>query len=397
MKLFEYVAVGPGGEHLHGHATSSDEDSLDHQLLERGLVLTRAKEVSSKNGGGATRLSRSQVLHMTHQLAFLVKAGVPLVQGLVGVAERMPAGGPRELVREMADRIQSGGTLSEAMDANPKAFPRILRSSIAAGEASGALDTVLVRVAKHLAWSGGVRATTLQALVYPTILFGAIIGLIGILLWFLLPRILSILPTDSMVLPLPTRIVKGISDWGITHAPLLVAASVLSICAVVVARRSRGGRHLLDSFLLRLPGFGPLVRKIATTKFAATTSVLHQAGCDAYGTLDIASRTAGNRVLEQSYLRAAEGVRAGEMLSDALGKEPHVDPLLIQMVAVGEGTGDLCSALDNLVQFYDEEVPREVKRFLSILEPSLLIFAGAVVAFVLLAAILPMFEVYGSL
>ena len=397
MKSFEYVAIGADGQTVRGSLFASGEDELDASLEARGLVLTRARELDAKRRVGAARLTRAQLLHMTHQLAFLVHAGVPLVQGLRSVAERMPKGPPQNLVEDMARFIEGGGTLSEAMEQHPAAFPRLMRASVRAGEASGSLDAVLVRIAAHMGWAGRVRATTMQALVYPAILCAAILGLIAILLWFLLPRILTLLPSGEGALPLPTRIVKGISDWGVVHAVPLGFGLVLLVGAFVLARRDPRGRLVLDTIVLRMPGFGSIAAKLSTTKFAATTSVLYRAGCDAFRTLDIASATTDNAALETTFARAADRVRGGALLSEALEKERDIDPLLVQMISVGESTGDLSGALDALVEFYDDEVPRAVKRFLSMLEPAILLGAGAVVAFVLLAAILPIFEVYGSL
>jgi type II secretory pathway component PulF len=370
---------------------------LDRDLEGQGLVVTSARVVSSERRARSLRIPRDDLIALTTQLATVSGAGVRIVEGLTGIGERLASPKGRRLVEELVTALRSGASLSEAMDRHPASFPEVYRASVRAGEASGAIDTVLARLARYLEWVRGMRATTVQALIYPAILFVALFGLVLVLLYFVLPRIIGLFPGGRDQLPAQTRLVLSVSDFLTGNwMPLSAGAIALSVLAAVALRRP-GGRAAVARALMRLPKVGAIARKLATSKFASTASILHQAGCDVFTVLGVAGETCGNAAMAAAFERASAGVRRGLTITQALDREGTVDPLLVQMVGVGEQTGDLDGCLSRLVEYYDEEVPRAVKRFLSFLEPAMLVAAGAVVAFILMAAILPIFDLYETL
>ena len=397
MKAFEYVAAKSTGELISGLGWASTEAELDRQLEGRGLVLTRARVSADGGRTRPSRLKRDELIQFTNQLATVTGAGIPLVEALAGIRQRASSQDARRLIGEMVTGLQAGQSLSKVMNAYPRAFPDVYRASVVAGEASGALDRVLRRLSAHLEWLRGMRATTVQALIYPTLLLAAIGILITILLTFVLPRIIALFPAGSDALPRETRVVMGVSDFLVSNALGLGVGLGALTAGLFVALRRPGGKLVLDGVLLRLPRLGSIVRQLSTSKFASTAGILHEAGCDVFTVLETASSTCGNAAMAECFGRATERVRRGETISQALEKEPQIDSLLVQMVAVGEKTGALDECLERVVSHYDEEVPRTVKRFLSFLEPSLLVVAGGVVAFILLAALLPIFELYESM
>jgi general secretion pathway protein F len=270
----------------------------------------------------------------------------------------------------------------------------LVRSSIRAGEASGALDRVLERLTKYLEWERGMRATAVQALIYPAILMTSVFGLVLVLLYWVLPRILKVFPGGRAKLPMETRFVLAISDFLRDNTlTLALTAFALGSTLAWLARKPEF-RCFVHGRLLAVPKLGLLVREIATSRFASTASTLQSAGCDVFTVLDISGRTCGNAALESAFRRASAAVRRGTTISEGLESERDVDPMLKQMIAVGEKSGELEQCLVRLVAHYDEEVPRAVKRFLSILEPALLFVSAGVVALILLAALLPIFELY---
>jgi type II secretory pathway component PulF len=246
-------------------------------------------------------------------------------------------------------------------------------------------------------WVRGMRATTLQALIYPAMLMLAVLGLFGILLFFLLPRIVTLFPGGAQDLPAQTRFVLGLSNAMRAHVVLLVLGLAAAAGTALWCLRSRRGRAVLDRAVLSLPILGKVARSIATSKFASTAAILQNAGCDIFTVLEVSANASGNAAMAGALLRARERVRGGSALSQALDAEPLVDRLLLQLVAVGEKSGDLDRCLERVAAHYDQEIPRSVKRMLSLFEPTLLMFAGVVVAFILLAALLPMFEVMESM
>lgn len=397
MRAFDYVAVDGGGRAVSGVAWADDELELDSRLDGQGLVLTRARTVADGKRARPIALKTPELVLLTTQLATVTAAGVPLLEGLEGIRARVPSRRVRRLLEELSTALAAGQPLSAILERYPRAFPPVYRASVVAGEASGALDKVLVRMAAHLEWGRGMRATTFQALVYPTLLACALAGLVAILLFFLLPRVVTLFPAGSADLPGQTRFVLGVSRVLRENAlPFAGASLVLGVAGVLGLRRERG-KALRDRVLLSLPLLGPVARALATSKFASTAATLQAAGCEIFTVLGVAARACGNRAMGAAFTRAEEGVRRGQPLSQALAEEELVDPLLVQLVAVGERSGDLDGCLERVAAHYDVEIPRSVKRMLSLLEPGLLLGAGVIVAFILLAALLPMFQLMESI
>jgi general secretion pathway protein F len=339
-------------------------------------------------------LANDELVALTTQLATVNGAGVPIIDGLESIGKRMRRPRGRQLVEQMIAALHAGQSLSEAMAQHPQTFTPVYRASVEAGEASGALDVVLQRLARYLEWARAMRATAVQALVYPTVLVAAISGLVVLLVTFVLPRIVKLFPAGDVALPLPTRILMAVSDFLAAHwlwlLPLCAGAAV---ALFFVARRPAAMRRW-HGWLLAVPALGGVARQLATARFASTAATLQSAGCDAFTMLTVSAKSCGNRAMEAQFERVTNNVRAGQPISEALGREEGIDPLLVQMVAIGEKSGRLDECLDRVVHYYDEEVPRTVKRFVSIAEPAILLGSGTLVAFILLAAMLPIFQLY---
>lgn len=394
MKTYEYTAVAPNGDRVRSTTRARSEADLDREIEARGLLLAEARVVSGEGRKVDGRMTSSELLSFTTQLATVSGAGVPLVDGLRSIGARLEKPRSRELVADMVAGLSAGESLSDVMSRHPRAFPPVYRSSVVAGEAAGSLDTVLERLAKYLEWSRTMRATATHALIYPTILLGAITGLIVILLYFVLPRILKLFPGGAGDLPTETRIVLLASNFLRDNVLILSVVATAGTFAFFSWLRTPRGRLTFDGLLLRVPKLGAVQAQIATSRFASTAAILQAAGCDVFTVLNVAARACGNSAMEQAFGRATDSVRRGSTITDGLDREPRVDPLLKQMVGVGEKSGELDSCLERLVRYYDEEIPRTVKRFLAVVEPLMLILAGAIVAFILLAALMPIFRLY---
>ncbi len=393
--MLEYTAVDSAGVIVRGKLVSAGELELDRELERRGLLLREAREVDARASARAHALRSEQLISFTTQLSTLVSAGVPLVEGLASIGRRLEGEAARATVEELVGELESGEHFSGALEKHPGTFPPIYRASVKAGELTGALDVVLLRLAKHLEWVRSVQGAIVQALIYPAIVCAAVLGLIVILLTFVLPRIVQLFPGGRESMPLPTRIVLGASDFLCAHGILLGVLAAGTIALAVWGLRQPLGRRWLHVLLLRVPG--PLLRKIATSRFASTAAVLHGAGCDVLTTLDTAARTCGNAVLEESFARAVSNVRRGATIGESFEQERELDPLLKQLVGVGEKSGKLDDCLQRLVAHYDEEIPRAVKSTLALLEPAMLVGAGLVVGFIVFAAVTPIFKMYENL
>jgi len=397
VKTFEYTAADPKGRKVTGTQLASDASALADELERRGLVLTDSRAVTGRARTGSRHLAGDDLISLTNQLATVTGAGIPIIEGLQGIGARLSRPAGRELVDEMVAGLTAGESLSSVMVPFPRTFSTVYRASVRAGETSGALDRVLEGLARHLEWGRAIRGTTIQTLIYPAILMLAVFGLILILLLHVLPRLLSLFPTDRLELPWQTQVVLGVSNLLRDHPVAFGVLGAAVVGLVVILLKSRRARATFDGVLLRIPRLGRVVGQLALARFASTASTLHASGCDVFAVLEISAETCGNAVYEAAFHRVIERVRRGESISRALEKEPRIDPLLVQMVDVGERAGALDTSLAKLASYYDEEVPRTVKKFLALLEPTLLLGAGVIVAFILMAAILPLFQIYENM
>jgi type II secretory pathway component PulF len=397
MNTYQYVAVGPRGDTQVGRQMAESEIALDRELEARGLCLTKAALVSSSRSARSRKLVHEDLISVTTQLAVVAGAGVHVVEGLEGIGARLERPASRAVIEDVVRSLRAGSMLSDAVDKHPRSFPSVYRASLRAAEVSGALDVVLGRVARYLEWTRGIRATTIQALIYPSILFCALSGLVLVLLYFVLPRIIGMFPGGREQLPSETRFVLAISDFLTGNWVALAVLAGAAFAGLTAMRRSERGREVFDRALLAIPKYGRVAQQIAISRFASTASVLQAAGCDVFTVLDVSGSTCGNAAITSAFARASQHVRRGQTITQALERESVVDPLLVQMVSIGEKTGELDMCLAKLVAYYDEEIPRTVKRFLSVLEPAMLLVAGFVVAVILLAALMPIFTLYETI
>lgn len=397
MSTWDFVALEPGGARVLGRARARDELELDRDLEARQLVLLRARPASKRQRERGLRLTREERVRFLTQLGTTLGAGVPLLEGLEGIGGRMQSDAGRRLVADIVACLEVGESLSAAMARHPRAFPSAVVSSVRAGEATGEVPRVLGEVVRHTETAARLRGAAVQAMLYPALLMGAVSGLVVLLLTFLLPRIAALYPvgpSGRVGLPRETQLVLQLSDALIAQGPWLAAALVLGALSLVLGLRQKTTRVRLHRFVLGVPRLGRLAQQIATSRFASTASLLQAAGCDVFSVLKIAGEACGNAAFEDALGRASERVRRGARLSEALDHEPGIDPLLIQMIDVGERSGELGPCLGRVAEHYEAEVPRAVQRFVGVLEPTLLIVSGAVVGFLLLAAMLPLFDLY---
>ena len=393
-KLFEYTARRADGTQVTGREVAAGLEDLDRKLDGDGLLLIRARKVARGPRGSSGKIARPHLIGFTNQLATMLRSGIPLVTGLRHMRTRARSKELSGLIDDLVRDLEAGETFADALDRQHKSFPEVYRASVRAGERSTDLPDVLTRQAAYLQWVREIKGTAAQALVYPAILATAVVGLITILLTFLLPRLVKLYPGGEADLPRETRLVMGISSWIGTYYPVLLGGAVALGISWAVALRIAKSRRFLSRQLMRVPRLGEVLRMISTSRFATTASILHNAGCDMVGTLSMAGATCGSAYLSAAFERTTERVQKGASITESLEREEGMDPLLIQLVAVGETSGDLGGSLRHLAQCYDEEVPRSVKWALSLIEPLVIAVGGAIVLFILIAALLPVVKLY---
>jgi len=399
MPIYAYRARTASGQLAEGTIEVTSEVELARRLDSQGLLLTKVAPVKTRTRTrrGSLHIRRKDIVAFTYNLETVYSAGIPVVQGLDDLAENAGSGQMARVARALADEIRGGAGLAEAMARFPNVFPRVYTSVVQAGESAGEAGPILRRLADYNQWLLETRANVFRALMYPAILLSAVGGLVLLLLTFLVPRMLKVLTRARVELPLPTRILMAASNFltgNIVVIGLVVAGVVVGF---LILRRSPGGRMLLDSAKLRLPLVGTLLRKVCAARFANTFSTLYRAGIGTVESLEIAEQVVGNARVAAALHDARERVVQGETLSAAIRRSGTFPPLVVRMIGLGEQTGTLGDSLDRTAAFYDREIPQTIKTVLSLLEPAMIMLAGAAVAFILLCTFLPIFKMAGAI
>ena len=396
MRTFRYQARDSVGVMIRGQQRAESKEALALDLRSRNLELVRIAEQSHTGRRSGLTLPRKQLPQMLRDLATLDESGVPLLAGLEDIHATEPGGSTSKVAGALMEGLNHGRGLAETMADHPRAFPREVIATTDAGEQSGSLASVLMRLADYLEWKSEVRSQARQALVYPCILLVAILGLVVLMLTFMIPRISDLFDKMSVPLPLPTRTVIGASDFLVTYwLPILGGAIGVLVAILLFARHPRG-KVTLHRWILRAPIVGPILKKISAAQLCSSLSNLFGAGVPLTKALDITAEVVPNRFVGGLARRAQEQVVAGGSLAESLNTHGFLPPLVRRMVNLGETTGTLEESLERVVKVFDREVPGLVKGLVRLIEPLTIVGGGGVVAFMVIAAMLPMFRLIQS-
>jgi type IV pilus assembly protein PilC len=388
----------PGGDIVEGVYIAESEARLRRDLEEKGLYVLALQR---KGGVGALtvpglsgrgRVSRREFLVFNQELATLLKAGMPLVQSLDILRQRVANVTFKSVLDDVYDRVKSGTALSDAFGEHGALFPPVYAASLMAGERSGGLDAVIRRYVSYEKMIGTVRKRTLSALIYPAVLVSMMVALVGLIVFKVVPAFSSFYANFDRELPLSTRIIVAVSTFATTNFLLVLAAIALVVFAVLAWVRQPGQRVRLDRWLLGLPWIGTTARKFSTAQLARTLSTLLGGGIPLVNALEISVRSISNQFLARELDDVRVRVQEGQSFAGALLVRGVFPDVAIKMVEVGEQTGALQEMLTSLAEFYDEDVETEVSRFITLVEPVLLIVMGVVIALVVLALYMPIFE-----
>jgi general secretion pathway protein F len=338
------------------------------------------------------RITPQDLALMTRQLATLVGAGLPLVECLGALVEQVDSPKQKKILSQVRERVVEGGNLADAMKAHPAVFDDLFVSMVRAGEASGALDLVLIRLAEYTERSAALRAKVRSALTYPVFMGLASAAILFFLLSYVVPKVTRIFEETHAQLPTVTVVLLAISGFLSSYWWLIVALAMMAVFAVRVSNRTPSGRLRFDKMTLRVPYFGKVLKKVALARFARTLSTMLLGGIPLLQALDIVKHVVSNVVLSNAIEDGRNSIREGHSVADPLKKSGLFPPLLIHMIAVGEKSGELESMLARAADAYDSEVEASVSALSSVIEPILVIFMGAVVLFIVMAILLPIFE-----
>ena len=400
---FEYRARDRAGLVREGQLEASSAAAVARTLQEKGLVPLRVSErrvtaldKEVKIPGFGKRVKQKEVAVLSRQLATMVNSGLSLVRALTVLQQQTENPVLANVVGEVRARVEQGASLSAALADHPKIFGFLYGSMIQAGEVSGALDETLVRLAETLEGSVRLRSKVRSAMAYPTVVMALVVVVVSAMMLFIVPIFDRLYADLGGVLPFPTQMMIKVSRilgkfwWA---GILLTGAGVFGFRHWIA---TEDGRHAWDRFKLRAPVFGPVMKKVAMSRFARTMSVLSRTGVPVLQALDIVSETAGNALISDALRDVRDSVKRGESLAVPLTRHEVFPPMVTQMMAVGEETGALDTMLTKVSEFYDSEVDAAVSALTSLIEPLLIVVMGVAVGGILICLYLPMFNV-GSL
>jgi general secretion pathway protein F len=400
MSAFEYTALASSGRKTRGLTEADSERHARRQLREQGLVPLTVRAVSApakpggaKSGAGAReKLSTTEVVLFTRLLGALLESGLPLDDTLSAIAKQSADERLRRVVLEVRSRVLEGQGLGDALARFPRAFPEVYLATVRAGEQTRLLPIVLQRVADYLERRQEVQQKVRLAMIYPGVLTGVSLLVVTGLLSFVVPEIVKVFEHSAQRLPAITVALLAVSDAFKSHG-LLVFGLLAGVGAATSALLRRPGPRLaLHRTLLKLPVLGEFYRQNDAGRFARTLGILLDSGLGMLDALDIASKSVVNRVLRDELDQAAARVREGESLAGALARAPHLPPLLVHLAASGESAGELPKMLETAANSSERAVQLRLAVGLNLLEPALILTMGLVVLLIVLAILLPIFE-----
>ncbi|MCA9656224.1 MAG: type II secretion system inner membrane protein GspF [Myxococcales bacterium] len=409
MPAYAYTGLSAKGKNIKGVATADNVAALKASLRREGVYLTGVNETSTvasdapKGAGGASdreidlakifdKVKPKDVANMTQLLGTLLQAGVTLPEALAALTDQVESQRFKGILSDISEKVNQGSSLADSMSPYPKVFPQLYINMIRAGEASGALETVLFRLAEFLEKQIEMKGKISGAMVYPIVLsiLGAVI--ITILMVGMVPKITGMFESMNAELPWNTKFLIWMSDTITGYWWAIILLGWLAVWLFRRWRRSERGQLVGDAIVLRLPVVGELVRKVAISRFARTLSTLLSSGVQLLQALDIVRTLLGNVVLEKVITDARDSIREGANIAPALKRSGQFPPLVTHMIAVGERSGQLEQMLGDVATAYDRETNASIARLTSLLEPLMIVVMGVAVGFVVFSIMQPIMQ-----
>ena len=395
MALYDYEGRTRDGELKSGVLDAPSEVAAESQLRNMGITPTSVKKSKASSVliiPGITKVKVKSKVVFTRQLATMIDAGLPLVQCLEILGSQEPDPYFQQIILSVKNAVESGSTFADALGKHPKTFDTLFVNLVAAGEMGGILDTILNRLANYMEKSMKLRQKVKSAMKYPVTVLAVSIGITLFLLIKVIPSFAGMFSSMGKDLPALTATVVMLSDAAIANFPMLMAGFVGSFIAYSLAVRTEKGAFYKDSFMLRMPVFGTLIKKAAVAKFTRTLGTLISSGVPILDGLDIVARTSGNKVVEKGILYTRDRISEGKSIASPLMEQPVFPRMVVQMIAVGESTGAMDIMLGKIADFYDDEVDTAVDGITSLIEPLIMVLLGGIIGIVLLAMYMPIFS-----
>ncbi|MBW1729822.1 MAG: type II secretion system F family protein [Deltaproteobacteria bacterium] len=401
MPIYKWVAETRKGRILKGEIEAADEKLARLQLKRRNLTVKKIKQKPKDLFENVSflqpKVTKKDIVVFTRQFSTMIDAGLPLVQGLTILAEQSDNKTFKNILKQVTKDVEGGSTLAEALKKHPKVFDDLFVNLVAAGEVGGILDTILQRLAAYIEKAEKLRSKIKGAMTYPIVVMCIAILVIAVILIFVIPVFEDMFASVGSALPAPTQLVVNLSRFVKSNILYILGAAFALFWGFKAYRRSEKGRKQTDSLLLKLPIFGPLLKKVAVARFTRTLGTMISSGVPILDALEIVAKTSGNKVLEEVILEVRGSIAEGQTIAEPLNETDIFPSMVIQMISVGEATGALDSMLEKIADFYDDEVDAAVENLTSMLEPMLMVFLGGSIGGLVIAMYLPIFQMAGAI
>jgi len=396
MAKFTWTAQDGQNKAQKGEMSAASREEVFAALARKGYHTIAVEDAKPTLFGKKRKqkITEKDLVIFTRQFSTLFNAGIPIVQGLEILSKQSDNKSLGAIVGQVKNDVETGSTLSESLRRHPKLFDDLYVNLVAAGESAGVLDDILARLANYIEKTMKLKKKVKGALIYPSMVIGVAILVVAIIMIFVIPVFAKIFGEMGVPLPLPTRMVIGLSNFlGGIGGLILFTGIVGSAVGLSRYRKTENGRKATDRLFLHLPLVGDLLRKVAVSRFSRTLGTLIQSGVPILDALEICAKSSGNVIIEELIYGVRKEVSAGRTLAEPLAQSPTIFPnMVVQMINVGESTGALDQMLIKIADFYDDEVDNSVANLMTMLEPMLMVFLGVVIGFIVVALYLPIFQ-----
>lgn len=415
MPTFEYEAMNASGQAVKDKIEASSAEDAVAKIKQKNLYPTKVKEKAAKaakkkddkkaQAGPKKRkmpisiggVPQKQLVNFTRQLSTLQDAGLPILRSLQILEQQQRPGLLKAIIGGVADEVEGGATLSDSMAKYPKAFDKLYVNMIHAGEIGGVLDIILQRLADFMEKAAKLKKKVLGAMIYPAVVVSIAVGIVSMIMIFVIPKFEQIFKDFGTTLPAPTVILLAISRWFANWGwAYVIASPFVAMFLWKIIRMSDGGRYISDAIVLKVPILGGILGKTSIARFTRTLGTLIAAGVPILDALIITRDTCGNEVYGRALNKVHDAIREGETMADPLRATKVCDSIVVNMIAVGEETGDLDKMLIKVADNYDSDVDVLVGSLISILEPVMVVVLGLIVGFIVIALFAPMISLISA-
>jgi len=400
MPVFTFTGKSAAGQKVGGERVAENKQVLAAQLrrerITPGAIKEKGKEFALPTFGKG-KVKTKELAIFFRQFSVMIDAGLPLVQCLEILAANQENPTFQKVLTNVRSTVEGGSTLANALRGHPKVFDDLTVNMIEAGETGGILDTILQRLSAYIEKAVKLRQAIKSALIYPCAVMGIAVLVVGALLKWVVPIFANMFQGMDIELPLPTKIVMGLSSFIGFAWWIIIAGAIGLFFGIKQIRKNPRGKYITDKFLLNVPVFGMLIRKIAVARFTRTLGTLITSGVPILEGLAITARTSGNAVLEEALMKVRKAIEEGRTIVDPLKECGMFPNMVTQMIGVGEATGAMDAMLQKIADFYEDEVDAATKDMLTLLEPIMIGFLGITVGGIVISLYMPLFSMISKL